>query len=85
MDGVDTKVLKIRWLRRQIGLGTDFDYRHDRGNIAYGLDTMPAMEEIEVVAKMSNTCDFILQFPDGTQVGTEQLSRSALESMVKKL
>ncbi|KAE9278213.1 hypothetical protein PR003_g28586 [Phytophthora rubi] len=43
------------------------------------------MEKIEVVAKMSNACDFILQFPDGTQVGMERLSRSALQSMVKNL
>jgi len=81
LDGVDLKQLNVRWLRGQLGLvdqeptlfiGTIAE------NIAYGLDTMPSMEEIETVAKMANTHDFIMQFPDGykTQVGVkgEQLS-----------
>ncbi|KAL4088333.1 hypothetical protein PRIC1_012756 [Phytophthora ramorum] len=81
LDGVDLKQLNVRWLRGQLGLvgqeptlfiGTIAE------NIAYGLDTMPSMAEIETVAKMSNAHDFIMQFPDGysTQVGMkgEQLS-----------
>ncbi|KAE8877963.1 hypothetical protein PF005_g26337 [Phytophthora fragariae] len=85
LDGVDTKELKIRWLRSQIGLGTDFVYRHDRGNIADGLDTIPFMEKIEVVAKMSNACDFILQFPDGTQSQAldSESEKSAQEALDK--
>lgn len=81
LDGVDIKDLNVRWLRSQIGLvgqeptlfiGTIAE------NIAYGLDKMPEMEEIECVARMANAHDFIMQFPDGydTQVGMkgEQLS-----------
>uniref|UniRef100_H3GAB2 Multidrug resistance protein ABC superfamily n=1 Tax=Phytophthora ramorum TaxID=164328 RepID=H3GAB2_PHYRM len=81
LDGVDLKQLNVRWLRGQLGLvgqeptlfiGTIAE------NIAYGLNTMPSMAEIETVAKMSNAHDFIMQFPDGysTQVGMkgEQLS-----------
>ncbi|OWZ24676.1 Multidrug resistance protein ABC transporter [Phytophthora megakarya] len=81
LDGVDLKQLNVRWLRDQIGLvgqeptlfiGTIAE------NIAYGLDEMPIMEEIEVVARMANAHDFITQFPEGyeTQVGMkgEQLS-----------
>ncbi|GMF63809.1 unnamed protein product [Phytophthora fragariaefolia] len=81
LDGVDLKQLNIRWLRNQLGLvgqeptlfiGTIAE------NIAYGLEKMPSMEEIETAAKMSNAHEFIIQFPDGynTQVGAkgEQLS-----------
>ncbi|KAK1948218.1 Multidrug resistance protein 1 [Phytophthora citrophthora] len=81
LDGVDLKQLNVRWLRRQLGLvgqeptlfiGTIAE------NIAYGLDEMPSMEDIEAVAKMANAHDFITHFPDGydTQVGMkgEQLS-----------
>ncbi|RLN26288.1 hypothetical protein BBO99_00006616 [Phytophthora kernoviae] len=81
LDGVDIKELNVRWLRSQIGLvgqeptlftGTIAE------NIAYGLDAIPDMEDIEAVAKMANAHDFIIQFPNGyeTQVGMkgEQLS-----------
>ncbi|POM66019.1 ATP-binding cassette (ABC) Superfamily [Phytophthora palmivora] len=81
LDDVDLRLLNVRWLRDQIGLvsqeptlfiGTIAE------NIAYGLDEMPSMEDIEAVAKMANAYDFITQFPNGfeTQVGMkgEQLS-----------
>ncbi|RLN63905.1 hypothetical protein BBJ29_004795 [Phytophthora kernoviae] len=74
LDGVDIRELNVRWLRSNLGLvgqeptlfmGTIAE------NIAYGLDVMPSMDEIEAVAKMANAHDFIMQFPDGyeTQVG----------------
>ncbi|GLE08609.1 hypothetical protein PINS_up019894 [Pythium insidiosum] len=81
LDGRDLKSLNLHWLRSQIGLvgqeptlfiGTIAE------NIAYGLDTKPAQEEIEAAARMANAHDFITRFPDGyeTQVGMkgEQLS-----------
>lgn len=81
LDGVNLKKLNVRWLRGQLGLvgqeptlfiGTIAE------NIAYGLDKMPSMEDIETVARMSNAHEFIMQFPDSyqTQVGMkcEQLS-----------
>ncbi|KAE8969223.1 hypothetical protein PR002_g27500 [Phytophthora rubi] len=41
------------------------------------------MEKIEVVAKMSNACDFILQFPDGTQALDSESEKSAQEALDK--
>ncbi|KAL8004080.1 putative Type I protein exporter [Plasmopara halstedii] len=81
LDGVDTKMLNLKWLRSQIGLvgqeptlfiGTIAE------NIAYGLPEKPSQEDIEEVAKMANAHGFITNFPNGydTQVGLkgEQLS-----------
>ncbi|CAH0521533.1 unnamed protein product [Peronospora belbahrii] len=96
LDGQNTKILNVKWLRSQIGLvgqeptlfiGTIFE------NISYGLAEKPSQQEIEEVARMANAHDFITQFPDvyntqvsmkGKQLSGGQKQRIAIARAILK-
>jgi ATP-binding cassette subfamily B (MDR/TAP) protein 1 len=66
VDGVDIRLLQLRWLRQQVGLvsqepvlfGTSI-----RENIAYGKEDAKE-EEIQAAAMLANASNFISQMPE---------------------
>ena len=68
LDGHDTKVLNLAWLRSQIGLVSQEPVLFDLSvaeNIAYGDNTRELqMEEIIEAAKKANIHDFISSLPE---------------------
>jgi ATP-binding cassette subfamily B (MDR/TAP) protein 1 len=66
VDGVDIRLLQLRWLRQQVGLvsqepvlfGTSI-----RENIAYGKEDAKE-EEIQAAAMLANASNFIRQMPE---------------------
>ncbi|KAF4318781.1 hypothetical protein BBO99_00007049 [Phytophthora kernoviae] len=76
LDGVDTRVLDVAWMRAQISfvgseptlfLGTIAE------NIAYGMAAPPSLEAIVAAAEVAHAHAFISRLPDGyaTRVGGE--------------
>lgn len=67
VDGINVNKLKLRQLRKNIGLATQdvllFSDTID-GNIAYG-DSQISQKEVEKFAKYSAAADFISKMPDG--------------------
>ncbi|CAM6010259.1 unnamed protein product [Sphagnum balticum] len=80
VDGVDIRLLQLRWLRQQVGLvsqepvlfGTSI-----QENIAYGKEDAKE-EEIQAAAMLANAFNFISQMPEGfnTQVGERGIQLS---------
>ena len=73
IDGVDTRDIKLKSLRRNIGIVPQETFLFSgtiASNIAYGRDDATE-EEIIMAAKMSNAYDFIMEFEKGfeTEVG----------------
>ena len=73
IDGTDTRNIKLRSLRKHIGIVPQETFLFSgtiASNIAYGRDEV-LQEEIMKAAKMSNAYDFIMEFEKGfdTEVG----------------
>nr|GMD91550.1 ABC transporter B family member 11-like [Ipomoea batatas] len=73
IDGVNLKMFKLKWLRRQIGLVSQEPVLFTttiKENIAYGKDCA-TMEEIRAAAELANAYKFIKDLPQGldTMVG----------------
>jgi subfamily B ATP-binding cassette protein MsbA len=70
-DGTDLKDFDLKSLRRQIALITQDVVLFDdtvAGNIAYGCEELPGLEEIELAAKAARAHDFIVgRMPKGYQ------------------
>uniref|UniRef100_A0A7C9DCT2 Adenosinetriphosphatase n=1 Tax=Opuntia streptacantha TaxID=393608 RepID=A0A7C9DCT2_OPUST len=80
LDGHDIKTLKLRWLRRQIGLVSQepaLFATSIKENILLGRPDA-TQEEIEEAARVANAHSFIVKLPDGydTQVGERGLQLS---------
>ncbi|XP_065903358.1 ATP-dependent translocase ABCB1-like isoform X2 [Dysidea avara] len=75
LDGVDTRMLNIQWLRSQIGLVSQEATLFDAtiaDNIRYGANFREVTDkEVEMAAKGANVHDFITSLPQGynTKVG----------------
>lgn len=74
LDGHDLRSLKLRWLRRQIGLVSQepaLFATSIRENLLLGRDSQSAtLAEMEEAARVANAHSFIIKLPDGydTQV-----------------
>ncbi|KAK8926250.1 ABC transporter B family member 2 [Platanthera zijinensis] len=80
LDGNDTRVLELKWLRNQIGLVNQepaLFATSIRENILYGKDGA-TIDEIMHAAKLSEALTFISNLPDGfeTQVGERGIQLS---------
>jgi ATP-binding cassette subfamily B (MDR/TAP) protein 1 len=77
LDGVDIRMLNVRWLRGQMGLVGQEPVLFQgtvAQNIAFGKATPATQEEIEAAAKAANAHTFItenLQFGYNTEVGLQ--------------
>ena len=68
LDGVDIKILKVSWLRQQMGLVSQEPVLFNdtiRANIAYGKQGEATEDEIIAVAKAANAHQFISSLPHG--------------------
>ncbi|XP_057948239.1 ABC transporter B family member 9-like [Malania oleifera] len=68
LDGVDIRVLNLRWLRQQMGLVSQEPILFNdtiRANIAYGKQGSATEEEIIAAAKTANAHNFISGLPQG--------------------
>jgi len=73
LDGINTKLMNVSWLRHQMGLVSQEPVLFAgtiASNIGYGKDEA-TQEEIEQAARAANAHNFIVNFPDGyrTEVG----------------
>jgi ATP-binding cassette, subfamily B (MDR/TAP), member 1 len=74
LDGVEIKILKVSWLRSQMGLVSQEPVLFNdtiRANIGYGKHVEMSEEELIKVAKAANAHEFISSLPQGydTTVG----------------
>ena len=80
MDGTNIKILRIQWLRQQIGLVSQEPALFDMtiaDNIRYGANFKEVTsEEVEQAAKSANIHDFIMSLP---QVGILMIQTSLKE------
>ncbi|XP_072993178.1 LOW QUALITY PROTEIN: ABC transporter B family member 9-like [Typha latifolia] len=68
LDGMDIQMLRLRWLRQQMGLVSQEPVLFNdtiRANIAYGKQDEVCEEEIMAVAKAANAHEFISALPQG--------------------
>ncbi|XP_072995529.1 ABC transporter B family member 4-like isoform X1 [Typha latifolia] len=68
LDGMDIQMLRLRWLRQQMGLVSQEPVLFNdtiRANIEYGKQDEVCEEEIIAVAKVANAHEFISALPQG--------------------
>ncbi|XP_042456470.1 ABC transporter B family member 4-like isoform X1 [Zingiber officinale] len=80
-DGIDIKMLKVKWLRQQMGLVSQEPVLFNdtiRANIAYGKEGAVTEEEIVAAAEIANAHHFVSGLPQGyeTLVGERGIQLS---------